>query len=119
MLKFNFYRLLKARGIERPFSYLVKNGFSSNLATRIARNQVYSLNLTSLERYCDFFHCTPNDLLEWIPGANDINIEQHHLFSLRRTHEVNNLLKLMHSIPQEKLEKIKEYIAKEIEENNI
>ena len=39
MLTYNFTRLIKVRGIEKPFSYLVKAGYSGNFATKIAQNQ--------------------------------------------------------------------------------
>ena len=34
MLRFNFEKMLKARGIEKPFSYLVNAGFSKGLAQK-------------------------------------------------------------------------------------
>jgi hypothetical protein len=40
MLKFNIGRILKARGIDRPFGYLTKEGFSKSFASRIRDNRV-------------------------------------------------------------------------------
>ena len=48
MLTFNFSRIFKARGIEKPFSYLVKVGYSDNFATRIVNNRIKRLDLGDL-----------------------------------------------------------------------
>ena len=64
MLTYNFTRLFKARGIDKPFSYLVKAGYSPNFATGVVNNQVLRLNLTDIEKLCVLFQCTPNDLFQ-------------------------------------------------------
>ena len=71
MLTFNFSRIFKARGIDKPFSYLVKVGYSDNFATRIVNNRIKRLDLADLEKLCELLQCTPNDLLEWIPESKD------------------------------------------------
>jgi hypothetical protein len=40
MLISNFKRILKARGIERPYTYLKNNGFSSSFASKVNGNTV-------------------------------------------------------------------------------
>ena len=50
MLTFNFTRIFKARGIDKPFSYLVKVGYSDNFATRIVNNRIKS-NKTVVDDY--------------------------------------------------------------------
>jgi len=62
-----FQRIFKARGIERPYTYLVNSGFGNNLATRMKKNKVMHLQLRTIEKMCLLFRCTPNDLIEWIP----------------------------------------------------
>ena len=53
---------------------------------RIVNLQVSQLKLSSLETMCLKFGCTPNDLLEWVPGPDhskrDIPLQQ-----LRMEHE--------------------------------
>jgi succinate dehydrogenase flavin-adding protein (antitoxin of CptAB toxin-antitoxin module) len=115
MLTFNFTRLFKTRGIDKPFSYLVSHGYSDNFATRIANNRIESLRLKDLNRLCDLFHCTPNDMFQWTPGNKDTNIETHHLISLKRTDNVVHLTKLLNSVPLDKVADIENLIKKEIE----
>jgi succinate dehydrogenase flavin-adding protein (antitoxin of CptAB toxin-antitoxin module) len=114
MLTFNFTRVFKLRGIDKPFSYLVKNGYSDNFATRVANNRIEKMNLKDVEKLCVLLQCTPNDLLQWIPNKEDENIEKHPLYSLKRTDKVEELTKVLHSVPLDKLEEIEKMILKEI-----
>jgi DNA-binding Xre family transcriptional regulator len=114
MLRFNFTRIFKARGIDRPFSYLVKIGYSGNFATRIANNRIGRLDLTHVEKLCELFQCTPNDLLEWVPESNDQNSDKHPLVSLKRIDKVIELPHILSSIPLDKISEIENMIRKEI-----
>ena len=77
MLTFNFKRVFKARGIEKPFSYLVKAGYSDSFATRVVNSKIERMNLKDVEALCGMLNCTPNDILEWIPDKNEKNTENH------------------------------------------
>ncbi len=116
MLTFNFTRIFKARGIDKPFSYLVKKGYSDNFATRIVNNRIAKLNLKDVELLCEMLHCTPNDLLEWIPSTAESTNENHPLISLKRTVKVIQLTQILNSIPLERLAEIEAMIKKQIEE---
>ena len=115
MLTFNFTRIFKSRGIDKPFSYLVKLGYSDNFATRIVNNRIDRLNLKDIEKLCEPFQCTPNDLLEWIPASIDLNNENHPLISLKRSDKVVQLTRILNSVPLDKLSYIESLIKKEIE----
>ena len=114
MLTFNFTRIFKARGIDKPFSYLVKAGYSDNYATRIANNRIQRLNLADLEKLCELFHCTPNDLLEWIPDSRTVYDKKHPLISIKRSNKVVQLTQMLNSVPLDKLNEIENVIRKEI-----
>jgi DNA-binding Xre family transcriptional regulator len=115
MLIFNFSRIFKARGIDRPFSYLVKAGYSANFATRIANNRVVRMDLTEIEKLCVILQCTPNDLLEWIPGSDDVTNDKHPLWPIKRSDKVVHLTQMLNSVPLDKLSEIENMIRKEIE----
>ena len=66
MLQFNVGRVLKAKGIEKPASYLKSQGFSSATTTRILHESSVGFSLQMVERICLVLNCTPNDLLEWV-----------------------------------------------------
>ena len=115
MLTFNFNRVLKARGIDKPFSYLVKLGYSDNFATRIVNNRIKRLDLADIEKLCELFQCTPNDLLQWIPDSKDKNNDKHPLISIKRSDKVFQLTQMLNSVPLDKLNEIESVIKKEIE----
>lgn len=116
MLTFNFTRIFKARGIDKPFTYLVKRGYSDNFATRIVNNRIERLNLKDVELLCEMLHCTPNDLLQWIPSNNHSTITNHPLMSLQRTEKVIHLTQILSSVPLDRLAEIETMIKKQIEE---
>lgn len=115
MLTFNFSRIFKARGIDKPFSYLVKVGYSDNFATRVVNNRIKRLNLDDLEKLCELLQCTPNDLLEWIPESKDVSNNKHPLISIKRSEKVVQLTKILNSVPLDKLDDIETLIKKEID----
>jgi len=114
MLTFNFTRIFKLRGIDKPFSYLVKSGYSDNFATRIANNRIEKMNLKDVERLCLLLQCTPNDLIQWYPSKEDENNEKHPLFSLKRSDKVMQLTKVLNAVPLDKLQQIEQLILNEI-----
>jgi len=116
MLKFNLARLFNARGIERPFSYLVKQGFSANMATRIANSNLRRLSLRSTERLCCLLNCTPNDLLEWVPENAEEAKPSHALFSLLRQGENLRITSLLRSLPLEEIKAVEAYIQSKLGE---
>ncbi len=115
MLVFNFTRIFKARGVERIFSYVREIGYSDNFATKVAHNRFDKLNLKQIEKFCVILKCTPNDLLEWIPDANEQNVENHPLYPLKRSDKVLKLTQMLNSIPLDKLAAIENMIKNEIE----
>ena len=110
MINYNFDRIFKARGINRPFTYLTKAGFSDNFATKIKNNRVKRLGLKELEKLCLLLCCTPNDFYEWIPDDNIQADKSHALQAIRKSDKVFDLTKALHSVPLGKLNKIEELI---------
>jgi len=110
MLKYNFTRIFKAKAIYRPFTFLKKAGFSDNFASKVKNNRVNRLNLDLLERLCECFGCTPNDLMEWVPNDDHIITAKHPLNELRRTEKVHDLTMSLNSLPLSKLEEIEKLI---------
>lgn len=115
MLRFNFTRIFKARGIDKPFSYLVKAGYSDNFATRVVNNRMLRLDLAEIEKLCVIFKCTPNDLLEWIPDSKDNTNDRHPLFAIKRSDKVVELTQILNAVPLDKLGEIESVIKREIE----
>ena len=110
MITYNFDRIFKARGIERPFSYLRQAGFSDNFATKIKNNRVARLNLKEIERLCIVLKCTPNDLYEWEPDKDSQIEKDHPIYTIKKSEKTINLTKLMNSVPLGQLDAIEKLI---------
>ena len=114
MLTYNFRRLFTARGIVKPFTYLVSVGYSENFATRVVNSRIDKMNLKDVEKLCELLICTPNDLLEWTPTGQNAIIDPHPLVSLRRTGSISQLNQLLNAVPLNKLGAIEALIKQEL-----
>ena len=114
MIYFNFVRIFKLKGIARPFSYLPKNGYSSGYATKLSNNTVQEINLERLEKFCRDFNCTPNDILDFRPDANDTLPKDHALHTLTKKEIDNELINKINALPADKIQQIHN-ILKEME----
>jgi hypothetical protein len=112
MLRYNFKRIFRIKGIADPGPFLMRNGFKRNTAFKIARNEVYELNNDHLEKFCILLCCPPNDLLEWRPEKNIEVPEEHPIRKLLPREEIVDLRNVAKDIP---VEKINEF-AKKVEE---
>ena len=102
MLVFNPRRIFGLRGIERPNNFLVRNGFTSMVASRLLTHGLLHLNIRNVSRLCKILNCTPNDLFDWKPEPAEPLPQNHPLQSLVRQ-ESANINDLLKDIPLEKL----------------
>ncbi len=65
MLTLNLTPIFKARNIVKPYSFLIKAGFTAHTATDIANGQKTAYSLAHIELLCRALYCTPNDLFLW------------------------------------------------------
>jgi hypothetical protein len=114
MLRFNLTRVFKARGIDHPFTFLVDAGYSASFATTAINKRTRSMDLKHIEKFCMIFHCTPNDLLEWVPDSHNTIDEKQSLTALIRSDKEVSLTQMIYSVPFDKLGVIEEMIKKEI-----
>jgi len=122
MIRYNFERIFRAKGIDKPYSYLVRSGFSENFSTRVKNNKIKMLSLEQLERLCIVLRCSPNDLLEWQPDKHSNPGKDHPLNALFRPGKMIDMGKTLHSIPLDRIEEIEALInerinAKSLEKN--
>lgn len=114
MINYNFYRIFKARGVDKPFTYLTKAGFSDNYATKIKNNKIRRIGLKELEKLCILLRCTPNDFYEWIPENDGQVNKDHPLNVIRKSDKVFDLTKTLNSVPLGELDKLEELINQTI-----
>src|SRR3954470_2633929 len=111
MFYFNLRRLMDLRGIERPYTWLVANGFVPQTATRWAKNEIGCMRGEQIGRLCLLLNCTPNDLFEWRPEPNTIVPDGHALHTLKRDQPTKSFAQMTQDIPADKLEKLREILA--------
>ncbi|MFD0939827.1 helix-turn-helix domain-containing protein [Pedobacter boryungensis] len=111
MLSLNVGPVLKARGIERPYTYLVKAGISRHSATDLIQGKPRVLRLDHIELLCKLLICEPNDLLVWSPDKDQIYPENHPLFNLKRAQVQSNVQELLASMPFKQIKEITQTIS--------
>jgi DNA-binding Xre family transcriptional regulator len=115
MMSYNFDRVFKARGIDRPFSHLKKAGFSENFAVKVNQNKVVRMDLKDIEQLCLLLRCTPNDFMVWVPDKG-IQVEADHpIQEIKRNDEQVEITKMLSSIPLGKLPGIKKLIQEQVQ----
>lgn len=83
MLTVNLNPIFKARGIDRPYTFLVKAGLTPHSANVLLNSKTKVFRLDHIEKLCLILKCEPNDLLVWIPGKNEIIADDHPLNRLK------------------------------------
>jgi len=106
MIRLNLDRIFRIKGIERKYNYLMSLGFSNSYAHSLSTNKVNSIAFDKLEILCRDFNCTPNDVLEFVPNTNEKLPKDHALWSLRKTEAIEEVNKLLHDLPMEKIEEL-------------
>ena len=110
MIFFNFSRIFKLKGITRPFSYLVNNGYSAGYATKLTNDRVQEINLDRLEKFCRDFNCTPNDILDFRPNAKDNLAKDHALYTLTKPELNTEIVNKINAMSAEKIQQIHDII---------
>jgi len=110
MLFFNFSRIFKLKGIDRPFTYLTARGYSATTATKLANNRVEEINLVRLEKFCRDFNCTPNDIIDFRQNTKDPLPKDHALHVLTKAEISNVILEKINALPMDKIQQIHDII---------
>jgi DNA-binding Xre family transcriptional regulator len=106
MLKLNFHKIFRLRGIANPAKYLIQNGFTSSIAYNIIKLKTPALKLENLERLCAILSCTPNDIIEYFPDKNFSLAETHPLQKLKHIESLN-FAEILKDVPAEKISEFK------------
>jgi len=106
MLDLNLKRLFEMRGITRPFTFMLKNGFIRSTAHNFVHGQVWQIKLEQIEKLCLLLNCTPNDLFEWRPDKNASIPETHAINALKKDKSAPSFGQLFKDIPIEKFDRI-------------
>lgn len=115
MLSLNLTPIFQVRGIDKPYSFLVKAGFSPHSATNILNNKTRIFRLDHVELLCKTLFCEPNDLLLWTPEKETDYAENFPLSKLKLTDTDNNWKETFAKMPFKQLKEV----TKTIIDNNL
>ena len=111
MLSLEIRPVIKARGIEKPYTFLVKAGLSSHSATKILNNKTKVFRLKHIELLCKVLVCEPNDLLKWTPNKDEIYADNLPLIKLKRTEKLSDWKKTLDKMPFQELKEVTKRIT--------
>ena len=111
MLQLNLTRIFKARGIEQPYKFLVRNGFVPFTAHKYKNSKVDAIRLDHIEKLCVLLNCTPNDILEWLPQDLLDDTPNHPLQKIRRRDKKIEINKMLSNLSLDKLEEIEKMLT--------
>jgi len=114
MLALNLNPIFSARGIEKPYSFLVKNGFTPHAANNLLNSKTRVFRLDHIERLCEVLICEPNDLLVYKPNSDKAIAPNNPLNKLIANPETKTDLKnTLINLPYQKLKEISNELTKE------
>lgn len=105
MLFLNIKRVMRLRGVEDHYRFLLNLGFVPSTAHAFLRGTIVLIKLEQIEKLCAALNCTPNDLLEWRPNADQSLAATHSLNALKKKTD-KDLPELLRDIPVDKFEQI-------------
>ena len=106
MLVFNPKRIFALRGVEKPSSFLIKQGIAPSTALKFIKAGGSTFKTKYVELICVGMNCTPNDLFDWYEDAKTKLPENHPLRALERKQKINNIREMLHDLPVEKLSEL-------------
>jgi hypothetical protein len=112
MLRLRLRYLLESKGIIRPYNFLIRNGFTPNIATRCINGKIEQLKLSHVNKLCTALQCTPDDLLEWYAGENETLPDNHPLLSLVRNDKPFNIIGHINKLSFDQIKEVEQIIAK-------
>ncbi|NHM02167.1 helix-turn-helix domain-containing protein [Flavobacterium difficile] len=119
MLSLHLQPIFKARGIEKPYTFLVKNGFTPHAAHNLLNAKTRVFRLDHIELLCEILICEPNDLLLWQPISGKQIAANHPLKKLSHTTDSEtDLKKALFNLPYNQLKDISSKLTNEINDIN-
>lgn len=89
MLILNTRELTNRRGIKHAYKFLRENGFSKHKIRLFHTGKCNNIKLKDLEKLCEIFNCTPNDIFNWKPDIESKLAANHQLHKLEKKTGVN------------------------------
>jgi DNA-binding Xre family transcriptional regulator len=112
MLNLDLQHIFKARGIDKPYTFLVKAGFTAHTASSICNNSTKVFKLDHIELLCKALVCEPNDLLSFTADKGEVLQADHPLLKLQHTEIDQNWRQTLATIPFKQLKELTKGLTK-------
>ncbi len=113
MLRLNLQPIFNARGIDKPYTFLVKAGFAPHSATVILNSNLREIKLNYIEVLCESLNCEPNDLFLWVPDKGKMMNDKHPLYNLRNQSSDEDTF-TMRDLPYKQLKELSSKLTAEL-----
>jgi DNA-binding Xre family transcriptional regulator len=104
MLQLTVKKLMLAKAISKPHSFLLKQGMNSTTVSKLLKSNCKSLKVEHIELLCWHLSCTPSELFEWIPDKKYVDQPGHPLQQIRAVKQETELPKLLKRLSRKQLE---------------
>lgn len=115
MFKVNLAPVFRARGITRPYTWLVKAGMSRHTASKFLYTDPRDVRLAHLAFLCKILVCDLRDILVWTPAAGENIAANHPLRRHNRVATKADWQQTMASMPLDQLHELTEALLKKVE----
>jgi len=119
MLIIDLKRIARKKGRTDVTEVLRKAGYNAHKAWRMANGKMKKWDLKDIEKLCEIFRCTPDDLFVLVPDKGKTYDEGQDLRKLLRTNEAFDLVGFMSAQPAEKIAGIEQLILEGIKNKTL
>ena len=111
MITLNIPRIALIKGIQNPYTYMVKNGFKPQTAKDLHAGRTKRLDFAHLEKLCRIFHCEPHDLYDYSPNPNTVLPGADYLAFLTKPKVEHGIRELTSGLPLKEMENLLAEVA--------
>ena len=115
MLEYNLQKIYKLRGISKPMGFLMKNGFTRATANSLAYRKQKTMKMHVMEKLCELFKCTPNELMEWVPDTPEKDKAEHPLYGLKKETEIYSFKELTENMTISEIKEAADRLRRNVE----
>lgn len=110
MLKIDINRIARKKGIMDATELLRNIGYERHKAWRMTSGRMKKWDMKDIEKLCELFKCSPNDLYVFVPEKGKVYAEGHGLRQLIRMNEGFDVVSYMRGLGGDEVKEIEKKI---------
>ena len=111
MITINVRRIARLKGIERPYTFLTKRGFTHHIAKQFIAGSVKRLHFGDLEKLCRVFQCEPYDLYDYQVPSDLVQTSTDPLAFLKKNEPAADIQAIIRSLSLKQMEDLAQEVA--------